>query len=93
MPTFSYFNGIKIKIYSGDHRPPHIHAFYNEYEELLAIETLEIYEGWLPTRQHQLALDWLKNNQAEALKTFYLLNPYLDASNKKNTKNNKGQRG
>jgi hypothetical protein len=93
MPTFYYFYGIKINIYYRDHRPPHIHALYNEYEELLEIETLEIYKSWLPSRQHRLALEWLKNNQAEALENFYLLNPHLDATNKKNTKNNKGKRG
>jgi len=37
MPTINEFNGIKINIYSDDHRPPHIHAIYNEYEVLIEI--------------------------------------------------------
>jgi hypothetical protein len=32
MPTIDNFNGIKINVYNGDHRPPHIHAIYNEFE-------------------------------------------------------------
>lgn len=39
MPTVEIVNGIKISIYNGDHRPPHIHAKYNEYEILIEIET------------------------------------------------------
>jgi len=45
MPKIDEFNGIKIYIYNGDHRPPHIHAIYNEFEVLLTIKTGEIYAG------------------------------------------------
>lgn len=38
MPTIDSFNGIKIHVYNGEHRPPHIHADYNEYEALIEIE-------------------------------------------------------
>ena len=31
MPIVDRFNGIKIHIYNGEHRPPHIHAVYNEF--------------------------------------------------------------
>ena len=37
MPTIDIFNGIKICVYNGDHRPPHIHAQYNEFEVLIQI--------------------------------------------------------
>ena len=42
MPTIDIFNGIKIHIYNGEHRPPHIHADYNEFEVLIDIEKGEI---------------------------------------------------
>ena len=51
MPQIDAFNGIKISIYNGDHRPPHIHANYGEYEVLIVIETGQIYAGDLPTKQ------------------------------------------
>jgi hypothetical protein len=38
MPTIVRFNGIKINMYNGDHKPPHIHAGYNEFEVLATIE-------------------------------------------------------
>jgi hypothetical protein len=50
MPVIDRFNGIHIRIYNGDHRPPHIHADYNEFEVLVEIETGLIYVGDLPNR-------------------------------------------
>ena len=34
MPTIDTINGIKINVYNGEHRPPHIHAVYNEFQVL-----------------------------------------------------------
>jgi hypothetical protein len=42
MPTIDIIDGIKICIYNGEHRPPHFHASYNEYEVVLEIESGEI---------------------------------------------------
>ncbi|MFV0553581.1 MAG: DUF4160 domain-containing protein [Mangrovibacterium sp.] len=43
MPTIDIFDGIKICIYNGEHRPPHFHAIYNEFEILIEINTNNIY--------------------------------------------------
>ena len=77
MPLIDAFNGIKILIYNGDHRPPHIHASYGEYEILIVIGTGRIYAGDLPTKQLKLVFDWLTTNADEALNIFYQLNPEL----------------
>lgn len=77
MPLIDAFNGIKILIYNGDHRPPHFHASYGEYEILIVIETGRIYAGDLPTRQLKLVFDWLAIHADEALDIFYQLNPEL----------------
>ena len=50
MPRVSQFFGITIAMYFNDHAPPHFHAYYGEYEALVVIETLDIYEGSLPGR-------------------------------------------
>ncbi len=39
MPNIDSIDSIKINVYNGDHRSPHIHAIYNEYEILIEIET------------------------------------------------------
>ncbi len=77
MPKVDEFNGIKIYLYNGDHRPPHLHAIYNEFEVLLEIETGESYAGDLPTRQLKLVNDWLYCNKDWLLEVFYELNPNL----------------
>jgi len=77
MPTIDYFNGIKINIYNGEHRPPHIHAIYNEFEVILLIERKRIYAGQLPERQQKLVVEWLEENKDWALEVFYELNPKL----------------
>jgi hypothetical protein len=77
MPTIDSFNGIKICIYNGEHRPPHIHAEYNEFEILIQIEDSVIYAGDLPNKQMKLVFDWLSGNTDWALEVFYELNPHL----------------
>ena len=44
MPRVDTINGINIHLYNGEHRPPHIHARYNEFEILIVIETGQINE-------------------------------------------------
>lgn len=77
MPAIDHFNGIKINIFNGDHRPPHIHAVYNEYEVLIVIETNEIYAGKLPGKQLKQVFDWLSENSGWAMDVFFQLNPNL----------------
>lgn len=77
MPTFEIIDGIKINIYNGEHRPPHIHAIYNEYEVLIEIETRNIYAGDLPNKQLKKVFDWLSGNADWALDVFYELNTNL----------------
>ncbi|MBN8705661.1 MAG: DUF4160 domain-containing protein [Bacteroidetes bacterium] len=77
MPLIETFNGIKVHIYNGEHRPPHIHAVYNEFEVLVEIETNSIYAGDLPAKQLKLVFNWLSENSIWALTIFYQLNPEL----------------
>lgn len=77
MPVVDLISGIKILIYNGDHRPPHIHARYNEYEVLITIETQEIYAGEMLGRQLKTIFDWLAGNSDYALTVFYEFNPGL----------------
>lgn len=63
MPTIYVIDSIKILIYFDDHLPPHFHAVYNEYEELIEINTLATYRGKLPNRQRKRVIEWAKENQ------------------------------
>ena len=77
MPTIDNINGIKINVYNGEHRPPHIHAIYNEFEILILIENKDIYAGDLPNKQLKIVSDWLTVNSDWVLKVFFELNPNL----------------
>ena len=65
MPTISAFYGILIRMYFNDHAPPHFHARYGEFEATVAIETLEIVEGELPSRALILVREWAMMHREE----------------------------
>ena len=48
MPEICRFYGIVIKMYFGDHPPPHFHAVFGEHEAVLSIATLAVVGGSLP---------------------------------------------
>ncbi len=50
MPIVSTFYGITIRMYHGDHAPPHIHAEYQGHRALVAIEDGTIIAGKLLPR-------------------------------------------
>ncbi|MFO0140693.1 MAG: DUF4160 domain-containing protein [Aphanizomenon sp.] len=61
------FYGIVIKIFFGDHPPPHFHAVYGEYNALVDIESLKIIEGDLPSRAEKMVIEWAILYQKELL--------------------------
>ena len=58
MPTISYFYGIYIRMFAGDHNPPHFHARYSGEEAIVDIRTLEVLAGHLPRQALVLVLEW-----------------------------------
>ncbi|MGC1307844.1 MAG: DUF4160 domain-containing protein [Phormidesmis sp.] len=56
-----------MKVFFGDHPPPHFHAVYGEHNALISIELLEIIEGDLPTRAERLVIEWASLYQKELL--------------------------
>jgi Domain of unknown function (DUF4160) len=67
MPEVARFYGIVIKVFFGDHPPPHFHAIYGENNALISIESLEIIEGDLPSRAQKLVLEWATLYQQDLL--------------------------
>ncbi len=57
----SRFYGIIIKMYFNDtsqHHKPHIHAFYGDYEAVIAIDG-QLLAGSMPVKQQRLLTDGL----------------------------------
>lgn len=67
MPEIARFYGIVIKVFFGDHPPPHFHAIYGEHNALVDVESLEIIEGDLPSRAQKLVLEWAMLYQQDLL--------------------------
>lgn len=65
MPEIARFYGIVIKLFFGDHPPPHFHAVYGEYVGLFNINTLEMIEGDLPNKAKNLVVEWAGKNKNE----------------------------
>ncbi len=58
MPILSTFFGIIVRVFHGDHNPPHIHVEYAEYEAIIEIKTGKMLEGKLPPRAKTLVEEW-----------------------------------
>ena len=70
MPEVARFYGIVVKMFFGDHPPPHFHAVYGEHVGLFNIDTLEMIEGDLPNRAKSLIVEWAHLHK-EALKQMW----------------------
>ena len=66
------FFGIIIRMYFGDHNPPHFHAIYQEHTAEYDIHTLEVIEGKLPNRAHSLVLEWASLHRNELIEDWKL---------------------
>jgi len=75
MPTISTFYGIIVRMYfaPGEHNPPHIHVYYNEYKATVDIRTCEIIRSGLPGRQLRLVLAWAELHQEELMADWTLV--------------------
>lgn len=58
MPVISSFYGILIKMYFGDHAPPHFHAEYGEFSAQIRIGDFGIEVGNLPPKALSLVVEW-----------------------------------
>ena len=65
MPEISRFYGIIIRMYSGDHPPPHFHAIYGEHEAFVEIESGRVLFGHLPGTALRLVQMWADEHRGE----------------------------
>jgi hypothetical protein len=70
MPEISRFFGIVINMYFDDHAPPHFHARYNDDNAVISIDTLEVIEGSMRSKELALVRKWAAKHQAELLEAW-----------------------
>lgn len=70
MPEISRFYGIIVRMYAGDHPPPHFHAEYAEAAAQIDIRTGSVIEGNLPRRALRLVQEWTELHRHQLLDNF-----------------------
>lgn len=67
MPVIAAFAGIVVRMYflESEHNPPHIHCEYGEFGAAVDIRTLQILDGFLPTKEYRLVAEWMQIHQEE----------------------------
>jgi hypothetical protein len=70
MPEISRFYGIVVRMYYGDHPPPHFHVSYAEHAAKIDIDSLSIIAGKLPARALGLTIEWAALHQQELRDAF-----------------------
>ena len=65
MPELSRFYGIVIRMFYGDHSPPHFHAVYQDEEIQVNIDTVHVIEGRMSRRATALVLEWARLHRDE----------------------------
>ncbi len=75
MPTISMFFGMIIRMFYADnkeHKVPHIHVQYNEFEAIYAIESGDILAGNLPRKQAKMVEAWIEIHKEDLLADWQL---------------------
>ena len=76
MPEISRFFGIIIRMYaepSAPHHRSHFHAYYQNYEAVFALDTLEILGGSLPQKERRLVEAWAELHRGELMENWQRL--------------------
>src|SRR5687768_8164001 len=58
VPRICGFYGIVIRMYYGDHLPPHFHADYGDFGITMEIATLNVLSGRVPVHVLGLVSEW-----------------------------------
>ncbi|EGM77311.1 hypothetical protein Rhein_2593 [Rheinheimera sp. A13L] len=70
MPEIDAFLGLSFCLYFFDnkqHKLPHLHVKYGSYELIIAIETGENLEGYLPNKQRKRAEDYIAQHKPQLM--------------------------
>ncbi len=65
MPTISIFFGIVVQMYWREHPPAHVHAYYQGFEALFAIEDGLVIGGQFPPRAARIVTEWIERRRPE----------------------------
>lgn len=65
MPIIGRIKGIILRMFFGDHPPPHFHATNNEKNGLFRIDDSEMFKGDLSTKDQKEVKKWAKPRKSK----------------------------
>jgi len=74
MPTIQRFGAAKLCIYADDHHPPHFHVVGPDFQVLVRIVDLVVFQGGARPNQIAEAMAWARANRAMLLRKWTELN-------------------
>ncbi len=63
MPIIATINYLIVRMYFKDHAPPHFHVEGDETNGLFAIQTLQMFEGNLSSKEQKIIKEWATDKQ------------------------------
>lgn len=64
MPRIEDFGTYVIRIYPGDHNPPHVHVIAPDFAAMVSIRDPAVIHGNLPAGVERKVLAWCAENEA-----------------------------
>ena len=74
MSTIKWIQGVQIKLYAGDHPPPHLHIRAPGFDCVIELRTLKIRVRGQKTCDANNAIDWVVEHQDKLLKMWEKVN-------------------
>ena len=74
MPTLHRIRIGQLCVFAADHAPPHFHAIAPDWNALISIETLTVFQGNVPTAVWKQIKAWAVEHQPLLRQTWRTLN-------------------
>ena len=74
MPTVHRVRNVQLCVFAADHPPPHFYAIAPDWDALTEIESLNVFQGSVPSALLKEIKAWASQNQALLRQTWRTLN-------------------
>ena len=74
MPAWHRIRNVQLCVFAADHPPPHFHAIAPDWDALIDIESLTVFQGKVPSAMLKEIKAWASLSHALLRKTWRTLN-------------------
>ncbi|MEO5375990.1 MAG: DUF4160 domain-containing protein [Alphaproteobacteria bacterium] len=75
MGSLARFGNVVIKVYGNDHLPPHFHVVAPDFSALIAIDSIAILRGDVPSDVFGIIREWAETNRVTLVAEWNRCNP------------------